>query len=418
MQRRNAQFKANLKYMNSIHYSPLPWAQLNAATRIRCQRIDALLSTALKKPSLSYEQLSHFTYAPANSIAIRDEIRTELIKRQNTGYFLGQEKICMQRAIAEGLPNMEESVYTTACQLRRIFFKDAEPLRKFDVTIKYLPELHIPPPSEASPIFLNVSKFSEGPAIFGALQLYLIILSVHPFSDGNGRVARTMFNLHLKNKYDHDISYLPLAELSKLKNGVYEELLARAIIDGKYLKIFNYMLDIIIEYVRFMRTLPTPTMENDVTRSYALAASRVKSPDPTNPNSAPPYFISIKNVLECKFNKDINYSFFHAIISIENELKKYGQVKFALSCLDQLTENGKNKINSLTFFLKIFHKEELILRARQLRARHGCIENIQFAEITGDALLDAKILINNSAQYSSKSNDHYHCPVILHDFTV
>lgn len=404
--------------MNAIAYSPVAWAQLDASTQAHYLQLDALLKAALKHPPLSYEQLRHFAYQPKAGTAVRDDIMAALAERENSGYSTGQEKIATQRAIAAGLPDKDASVYATTCRLRRSFFNHDEPLRQCDVTIRYLPWLRIAPPTAASPLFLPLSHMSAGPAIFGALQLYLLILSVHPFCDGNGRVARAMCNLHLSNQYGPGTGYLPLGPLSKLKNGVYEELMARAICDGDYRHILAYLSGLVAAYAAMLKEPSLPCAADDVTLSRAMARAYFSHSGNTTPNAAPPYFVSLNNMLQQPAGVDINQPFMQAIVSIEQELMRYASVAFALTRLDHLTEAEDPAPHAVTFFINITNKEELILQARELRARHACIENIQFAVITGDAVLDAKILIHNAAQYGGHHGDQYHCPVILHDFPI
>lgn len=72
---------------------------------------------------------------------------------------------------------------------------------------------------------------------------YVGLIQIHPFSDGNGRTARTFFNLLLNSALGHE-HFVPLQMLIAPWRGGYIIKLRRAMYEGDLLPIIDYLLAI------------------------------------------------------------------------------------------------------------------------------------------------------------------------------
>lgn len=84
------------------------------------------------------------------------------------------------------------------------------------------------------------------PGIAFACWAYVLLLNAHPFSDGNGRVARILFNLELARMGMPAGSYLPIFLAMRRSAGGYEIKLREAEIQARWRGIVRFMCDAIL----------------------------------------------------------------------------------------------------------------------------------------------------------------------------
>jgi len=78
-----------------------------------------------------------------------------------------------------------------------------------------------------SEIFTHATNNYEISPAFSAIVAMVALLNIHPFADGNGRVARIVFNWIL-NQERATIAYLPLHEVARMSAGAYLIMLREA----------------------------------------------------------------------------------------------------------------------------------------------------------------------------------------------
>jgi hypothetical protein len=81
----------------------------------------------------------------------------------------------------------------------------------------------------------NAEQYPGLSAVVGLVA----VVHIHPFSDGNGRTARTLFNALLSGYGEHQ-HFVPIALLSSLSEGGYLLKLRRAMYGGDWEAIGNY----------------------------------------------------------------------------------------------------------------------------------------------------------------------------------
>ena len=86
---------------------------------------------------------------------------------------------------------------------------------------------------------------ARAPPAFRAAVVHVLLLNCHPFTDGNGRVARILLNHVLKQGGMPDGVYLPLYEVANRFMGGYEIALRFAEIRGDWEPFLQYLLDAI-----------------------------------------------------------------------------------------------------------------------------------------------------------------------------
>lgn len=83
---------------------------------------------------------------------------------------------------------------------------------------------------------------APGSPLIRATLIFFAIVHYHPFSDGNGRIARTIFNLLLRCGGLPDDQYLPLFELMHRSQGGYEIALRNAEVFGNWNPLVRFMV--------------------------------------------------------------------------------------------------------------------------------------------------------------------------------
>lgn len=90
----------------------------------------------------------------------------------------------------------------------------------------------------------QISAISEatGSTVLRAILIFFTIVHYHPYSDGNGRVARTMFNIILRRGGLSERQYLPLFDIMHRSRGKYEVALRYAEVFGNWVPLTRFMV--------------------------------------------------------------------------------------------------------------------------------------------------------------------------------
>jgi len=90
---------------------------------------------------------------------------------------------------------------------------------------------------------LLITDQNAAPPIFTAAIAYAVLLNCHPFTDGNGRTARALFN-HLLHRGGMPANvYLPLYEIARRSHGGYEIALRMAELRGDWAPLLHWLMD-------------------------------------------------------------------------------------------------------------------------------------------------------------------------------
>ena len=147
------------------------------------------------------------------------------------------------------LPNAANKFIHELTQINVFFTKSMGGLREAqwvasegDGKVRFI----YPDPSSVKDALTNLYEFislDDNPALFRATAALVAILSIHPFSDGNGRVARLLFNILWPPFFGTD-TFIPLYEIANASQGGF-------IVRARKAQLFNEWDDI-IEYMAYI----------------------------------------------------------------------------------------------------------------------------------------------------------------------
>jgi hypothetical protein len=322
----------------SKNYHPQSWAQLDHTVQERFRHVELLLRNALRGQQPTYDELENFIYKPSAKIKVRQAVAIAVEKRTQHSYSMTHEIACFQKALREGTYWTGQTLYESASAVRTHLFGKIEPLRKFNMTISYHSEwMSISPPAPGDLIFSTLDNFRAEPALFGAINIYLILLTSHPYSDGNGRTSRLMFNLHLAAAFSFDTHYIPLAELTRATAGVYEEFIANACLHGNFRQLIWLMLALLEAYVQHLASPSKVRSTSDFERIVRLVTSNLDDKAARGINEMPPFPLSVQGLAHLESGNEINREFLDAALGIANELLPYGVIEFAVTGLADIS---------------------------------------------------------------------------------
>ncbi|MDM5181926.1 hypothetical protein PO883_32650 [Massilia sp. DJPM01] len=397
-------------------YVPPKWKSLDPRIRKRFQQVQNLLCGALNQQQPTYEQLSHFAFSPRKEVIVRSSIADMVRCRARRSLSMTQEIACFQKIMREGIVSPSDSLYEAGAKIRYLFFGKHEPLRTFNMAIAWHDWMVISPPMPEDPVFSSLSSCNDGPAIYNELNLYLILLTSHPYTDGNGRAARLIFNFSLTAVCAEPLHYIPLAELTIATSGAYEECLGAACQYGDFRKLIALLLDLLESYFEFLKIRNLEESDSDLARVLDLVKRVRGGTLRSGINNFPPYLISVSNIMECKEKVSVNDGFLKYLLQIAQALSDYCSIDFALTSLADLTDDASPKIGAISFFVKAHRKEELLLHFRQLRAKFRGSIILQVVVASTNPADDAKLLVALMSQFSMSGSDVSRCPVLLHNF--
>lgn len=397
-------------------YVPIMWSELDRPLRNRVQHVENRLRTALRAKQPTYKELTDFVFKTSKKTLVRKSVAESVQKRSRFSYTMTQEVACFKRAVRDAVVHENNSIYKAASAVRELLFGTTEPMRTFNMTITYHEWMRIAPPEADDPVFSPLSVYKEPSALFGALNTYLVLLTSHPFSDGNGRTSRLMFNIFLAKALGATQHYIPLSELTRSTHGVYEEYIGSACGHGDFRQVIWLLLGLLESYDSFLRARSSSVPPSEVARVLGWAASRRTGSEGPAINDTPPFLISVSDLIKHPIADGINSTFLHGAVLIAQSLTKYGVIQFAITSLADIVEDLTPRTKSLAIFIVVHRKEELTLHFRELRASYSHIMNFQLAVASGDAAIDAKLLVTLVKHYSPRDPAATGCPVFLHDF--
>jgi Fic/DOC family len=110
-------------------------------------------------------------------------------------------------------------------------------------------EVFFPPPAAIPAQLEKLRRFlvsgDNTPALFRAAVAKALILNCHPFTDGNGRVSRVLFNYILRQGGMPAQVYIPFYEIARRSHGGYEIALRQAEIRGEWEPFLRFMLAVV-----------------------------------------------------------------------------------------------------------------------------------------------------------------------------
>jgi hypothetical protein len=141
----------------------------------------------------------------------------------------------------------EDALVELLLQLDRLLCGSSDGFRREDIQTRpdYLGNcVRYPSPEEIGPSLRRLyGHWREYAAVKPGLAAVVILAAVtnlHPFQDGNGRVARVLFN-HLLNTARHEPIYLPIHEIAALSRGGFLIRLRQAQYYGEWRPLFGFL---------------------------------------------------------------------------------------------------------------------------------------------------------------------------------
>jgi hypothetical protein len=394
-------------------HRPVSVERLPEKTQTRLAELEGKLSHCLLLPSPTYEQLGPFAHQ--HKVDVRPEIG-RAIRSRDVPHSISSERSAAERFQRDHARFRHASIYGVAREIRAAVFGHVEPMRTEFLTISYLPWIRLAPPKAGDPLYTAIRALESGSPILDALNLFLILLSAHPFSDGNGRTARILLNVYLSRRDQMMLHYLPIAELVRAGNGALEELLARGCVCGDYTPALSYLIDLLDAYVDYRALVETNTRTQplDQLQSYLESPGQARQGEGRqyDLNKIPPFLIAVQDLAGPIGARPVNHTFIAAINRFASALAQYGSVIFAITTLEDLTD--ENSQRSVTFFINSTRKEELLLRYRQMRCAERDIDNLELALWLDEPILNAKVLINLTNFYYEGTRKA--TVVLLHGF--
>ncbi len=130
------------------------------------------------------------------------------------------------------------------------------------------------PPAAQIPIQIELLRqriLEHAPANRGvcAPLALAMITNAHPFQDGNGRIARIIFNLCLQSSPSQTQSYIPLFELFYQSEGGYEIALRQVELQGRWDNFIHFLSDVLQVHCSISSS---PAKDNSFRRGLSIKA--------------------------------------------------------------------------------------------------------------------------------------------------
>lgn len=399
------------------NYVPKPWGALDRSVQKRFRQVEQRLREVLDLPQPTYDKLAGFSYEAKVNVKVRKTVASAVSRRAKRSYSMTHEVACFQKVLADGTYRFGRTIFDAASAVRKNLFGSDEPLRTFNMTITYHSKwMYIAPPAHGDPIFFDLGAFSTGSALYDAVNIYLILLTSHPYSDGNGRTARLMFNLQLAEAFGRQVHYVPLSELTRATEGVYEEFIANACRHGDFKQLIWFLLSLLDAYAECLSKPALHEAQSDLAKVMELVTADRSENRSGNINEIPPFPISVQTLSHVEPDIEVNHAFVETAHCIAGELEAYGDIQFALTGLADLAAGVFPKSGAIAFFIFPIQKEDLILRFRELSARYSRKVRLQVVVVSGNPVIDAKILFTLVSGYTGRDSSATSCPILLHDF--
>jgi hypothetical protein len=196
---------------------------------------------------------------------------------------------------------------------------------------------------------------------------------------------------------------------------MYEELLARANVNGDYTPVFEFLINLISNYCKFRTCQPPQAGPGDAIDEIEALVDNDPSARLFDLNRIAPFPLSLHELAQGTAVSKVDQVFVAALADFALVLSEFGVIEFALTTLGILL--SKDAERSVTLFVKAHRKEDLLLQFREIRRSASRIQNLELAVLTGESVLDAKLLINISNFYSFNCGKR-DALLILHDFPI
>jgi hypothetical protein len=384
-------------------YEPLRWQLLPNEFRQTCESLSCELHKAVISPQPTYDTISQVRVSC--EYPLREEIRVIVENRNKNRFSMIGESVRFRDFSHDVVPE-KISLYDLAKEIRKSVIGEELP-RDFSMTFVHNRNIRIPPPSEGSAIFSSLESL-DGPPLYKAMCSYVIICAAHPFSDGNGRVARFIFNF-LISRYWKGAHFIPLAELIHQTSGVFEEIFAKCDESGDYLPILIFLMRILKSYAHIIEVSTSSAAEELIACRQAADKLGEKTDLPIVSDNRPPYVLSLSKLFRLNENL-MNVEFLNEIRKAVLLIKDYGTICFIITRLDYFDPKS-TELSKVSFFLQTENKEKLLKDARELKRNFGSMI-VQFVPVLENQVLNAKLLLNVSDLYKGVVW-HRQCPVIL-----
>lgn len=118
----------------------------------------------------------------------------------------------------------------------------------------------LPPASAIGPILGDlelVLQKNAWPPVCRAAVAAALLLNAHPFTDGNGRTARVLVNIILRDGGMPSSAFIPLYEFADRSCGGFEIALRRTEVLGDWGSIIAWLINVIDAYAEIAETLPS-----------------------------------------------------------------------------------------------------------------------------------------------------------------
>jgi Fic/DOC family len=229
-----------------VAYSDLPRrlrSDLEAASADLAGLVEMPVDRLRKAPQDRFEVVTHrlslvFKEIHAGS---RLEERSEIEGDALNSFASGQMQALTRDGFLKSLGALNSSLTGGRSEWRRDdIFMAPDGL---GVSIRLPQARHIPKQMEQVRGFLV--RDSHSPALWNATVVLALIVNCHPFTDGNGRVARVLFNYVLRRGGMPDDVYFPFYEIARRSCGGYEIALRCAELRGDWCPLMQFVLSAI-----------------------------------------------------------------------------------------------------------------------------------------------------------------------------
>lgn len=360
------------------------------------------LEQALKHPMPTYRMLANFTGPMTAHPVVRPEIVAFVRNRSRSSYSSIQERAALDAWISSWTQGtLSKKVDQLAKEVFKLLMGKLEVARTNTLSIVYHPWLRLPPIKGEDPLSWYCPDENE-PWFFRALQAFLVLITAHPFSDGNGRVARIVFNAYLRHGCGE--GYLPVADILRATEGRYEELLALAAVDGQYEELLVYLRGLFASYADFI--LRGALISNEVDQFRAAvelsAVSSERSPQVFNPHAFP-YVISYQWLLESA-HEPRNRLVLDALTGIVNDLYQVAEIKYAVCSLKHLQFWPEEGLPPLLLVVRTSDVNGLLIKSRAIKAKYLDTVTLRIALETDNSVANAQLLLGFCLSSFSSTN--------------
>ncbi|MGK0366643.1 MAG: Fic family protein [Saprospiraceae bacterium] len=220
-------------------------------------------------------------------------------------------------------PHAQKSFLAAHQVLMQNLIPDAGKYRKQAVGVVKGDEIaHIAPPAGNVPYLMknlfDYLKNDEAPVLIKSCVFHYEALFIHPFVDGNGRMARLWQTLVLLKSYPV-FEFLPFETIIKDRQEQYYEVLSVCDKTAKSTIFIEFILKAIDTALRELLTLQTPQLTTKDRVAYFLSIHKESS------FSRKDYLLVFKNISSATASRDLRYAVDNGLVKRigEKRLTRY-----------------------------------------------------------------------------------------------